>query len=78
MNLKEKSVSPVVAAIIILVIIVIAGALIYRYSGPPAHSGMTPEMAQQLKKMFGNGAPGSGGGAQNPYAGHQPAGAPQH
>lgn len=78
MNLKEKSVSPVVAAIIILVIIVIAGALIYHYSGPPAHSGMTPEMAQQLKKMFGNGAPGSGGDTQSPYTAHPQSGAPQH
>lgn len=68
MDIKKQRISPFVAMVIILVVIAIAGVLIYRYSGPPAHSGMTPEMAKQLNKMFGNGAPGSGGDQQSPYA----------
>ena len=63
----KSEVSPVVVWVIIAIVVVVAGLLIWRYTGSGARgSGMTPKMKANMQKMFGNKAPGGGGPGRTP------------
>ncbi|MDW8320502.1 MAG: archaellin/type IV pilin N-terminal domain-containing protein [Armatimonadota bacterium] len=57
---KQKQVSPVVAWVIIIAVVVVAAAVIWRYTGSPGRRGMTEEQRRQMEQMFGNQAPAPG------------------
>lgn len=54
---KQQQVSPVVAWVIIIAVVVVAAFVIFRYTGGPGRRGLTEEQRQQLEQRFGDGAP---------------------